>query len=61
MGRFVDATLPCISVAADADGIASATFIATAGTSGAVQILAGSPLASGQVTVLLDVVERAQP
>lgn len=54
LGSF-DNKLPSITVAADRDGVASVTFTATPGVSGQVNILAGSPMASGQVRFTLTV------
>ncbi len=45
------------TVAADADGIARVTYTATPGVSHFVNILAGSPMASGQVALLVDVAD----
>lgn len=47
--------LTSITVAADQQGIARANFTGTGGTTGEVQILAGSPLTSGQAQFLVDV------
>lgn len=49
LGSFPNG-LTAISVAADANGLASTTFSASPGVSGRVQVLAGSPMASGQVS-----------
>ena len=42
-------------MAADQQGVARATFTGTGGTRGEVQILASSPLTSGQAQFLVDV------
>lgn len=49
LGSFPNG-LTAISVAADASGLASTTFTASPGVSGRVNVLAGSPMASGQVS-----------
>jgi len=56
MGTFEENRLNCVTVRADENGVARATFVATHGADGDVNILAGSPMASGQVrfTVLVD-------
>ncbi|HYE04513.1 MAG TPA: hypothetical protein VEL07_03230 [Planctomycetota bacterium] len=54
-GRFADNGVTAITTAADADGIASVTFEATPGTTGDVDILAGSPLASGQLHLVVEI------
>lgn len=54
LGRFEN-QLTSITVAADASGVAKTQFLATPGTINAVRILAGSPLATGQVEFLVDV------
>jgi hypothetical protein len=48
MGAFAENKLNSITVRADENGLASVTFVATPGADGDVNILAGSPLASGQ-------------
>jgi hypothetical protein len=47
--------LPSITVAAGDDGVAIARFTGTPGTYGLVNILAGSPLASGRVSFVVDI------
>lgn len=47
--------LTSITVQADTDGVATAQFTATAGTTDRVRILAASPLAAGNVTFLVDI------
>jgi hypothetical protein len=54
LGSF-DNRLVSMTVAADAAGVAEARFIATPGVAGRVTVLAGSPLASGQVRFVIDV------
>jgi hypothetical protein len=48
-GGFFENKLNGITVKADADGVATATYVAGPGTIGNVNILSGSPLSSGQV------------
>ena len=54
LGSFEN-SLNAITVAADASGVAMVTFTATSGVSHVVHILAGSPVASGQVSFQVDV------
>lgn len=54
-GRFADNGLNAVTVAAGADGVASVNFEATAGTTGDVDILAGCPLASGQLHIVVEI------
>lgn len=54
LGAFSNG-LVSITVAAAADGVAGVAFTATPGTSGRVTILAGSPVATGQVRFVVDV------
>jgi hypothetical protein len=53
-GRF-DSGFGAISVAADADGIASARFTATPGTTAQVPIQASSPVRAGVLNLLVQV------
>ena len=54
LGRFEN-QLTSMTVAADSSGVAKVQFAAPPGTINAVRILAGSPLATGQVDFLVDV------
>ena len=49
LGAFEESKLSSVTVRADKDGVATATFMATPGAMNDVNILCGSPLASGQV------------
>ena len=49
LGAFEESKLSSVTVRADKDGVATATFVATPGAMNDVNILCGSPLASGQV------------
>lgn len=53
-GQFSN-LLSSITIKAGKDGLAEAEFVATPGTVGNINVLAGSPLASGQVKFLVDV------
>ena len=57
MGTFKENRLNCITVRADKTGVASVTFVGSAGAINDCNILAGSPMASGQVrfTVTIEV------
>ena len=57
LGTFLRTGLATVTVPADGDGLASATWVATAGTVGNVSILAGSPERAGQVPFLITVTE----
>lgn len=57
LGQF-DNQLSSITVAAGDDGIAEAVYTASGGTIDLVQILAASPMASGQVKFTVDVAVR---
>ena len=57
LGTFLRTGLTSVSVAADADGHAFATWIATPGTVGNVSILAASPTRAGQVSYLIHITE----
>ena len=57
LGTFLRTGLTSVSVAADADGHASATWIATPGTIGNVSILAASPTRAGQIAFLVHITE----
>lgn len=48
-GTFAESKLNSVTVQADDNGLAHATFVATSGADGDVNILAGCPLTSGQV------------
>lgn len=54
-GRFLESDLNCVTVRADAQGVAKATFLASFGADGDVNILVGSPEASGQVRFVVTV------
>ncbi len=56
LGTF-DNQLTSITVVADAEGVATATYYATPGVTGEARVLAGSPLASGQVTFQLSILD----
>ena len=60
LGAFDESKLSSVTVRADDKGVAMVTFVATPGTLNDVNILAGSPLASGQARFKVDV-EQAQP
>ncbi|MBE7461894.1 MAG: hypothetical protein HS116_00245 [Planctomycetes bacterium] len=55
MGSFAESKLNSVTVRADEQGVATANFVASAGTTGDVNILAGSPLASGQVKYKVEI------
>ena len=57
LGTFLRTGLTSVSVAADADGHAFATWIATPGTTGNASILAASPTRAGQVAFLVRISE----
>jgi hypothetical protein len=59
LGRFSN-ELASQTVLADRHGVASVQFMAGSGTVDAVHVLAGSPVASGQVNFLIDVTVPAQ-
>lgn len=59
LGAFAENKLNSITVRADEKGVATVTFVATPGTLNDVNILAGSPLSSGQARFKVDV-EQAQ-
>jgi hypothetical protein len=59
-GEFKENGLPSVTVQADARGLASAHFFAPRGVEGDVNIVAGSPLASGVQRFLLRIVDQAQ-
>jgi cytoskeletal protein RodZ len=55
LGTFQESGLNCATVRADKDGVASVTFVASAGAINDVNILVGSPLASGQVKFVVEI------
>lgn len=55
-GAF-DNGLTSITAQADASGIATVHFTATAGTTDRVRLLAASPVASGQVSIFIDIAD----
>ncbi len=55
LGRFRESLLTSVTVKADEKGIATARFEATPGTIGHVDILAASPLTSGQLRFMVNV------
>ena len=57
LGSFPN-QLNAITVQADRDGVAEVAFTATPGASHTLQVLAGSPLASGQVRFVVDVLNQ---
>lgn len=57
LGTFAESKLNCVTVRADKDGVASVTFIATPGALNDCNILAGSPMASGQATFVVEISE----
>ena len=57
LGTFLRNGLTTVSVPADGEGLAQATWIATPGTVGNVSILAGSPTRAGQVSYLIHIAE----
>lgn len=57
LGAFQRNGLTSVTVPADADGLASATWVATAGTVGNASIIAGSPTRAGQVGFLIRISE----
>lgn len=59
LGAFAENNLNSVTVRADEKGLATVTFVATPGTINDVNIMAGSPLASGQAHFVVNV-EMAQ-
>ncbi|MCK6472735.1 MAG: hypothetical protein L6R28_13415 [Planctomycetes bacterium] len=57
MGTFAENKLSTVTVRADDKGLARATFVASAGAINDVNILAASPLASGDVSFKVEVVK----
>lgn len=57
LGTFAESKLNCVTVRADKDGVASVTFVATPGALNDCNILAGSPLASGQARFVVEISE----
>jgi hypothetical protein len=57
LGTFVASGLTSVSSAAGADGVARADFEITTGTTGYVQIIAGSPVRAGTIPFLVNVQE----
>ncbi len=55
LGKFKESQLTSVTVPADDNGIASATFVATKGTHHDCRILAGGPMTSGQVRYLVTI------
>ncbi|HUY35193.1 MAG TPA: hypothetical protein VMV69_20780 [Pirellulales bacterium] len=55
VGGAFENQLTSITVQADAQGMAEAKFLATAGTIANIHILAASPLASGQARFIVNV------
>lgn len=55
LGAFAENNLNSVTVRADEKGLATVTFVAIAGTLNDVNILAGSPMASGQAHFVVDV------
>ncbi len=60
MGKFLENELNSVTVKADKDGVASATFSGSSGTLNDVRVLAGSPMASGQVRFVVDVQDKGE-
>ena len=54
LGQFEN-SLTSITIAANEEGVAEAVYTASGGTIDLVQILAASPMASGQVQLTIDV------
>jgi hypothetical protein len=61
LGAFQESKLNSVTVQADKQGIAAVTFVATPGTLNDANILAGSPLSSGQVKFVVDIAGGAAP
>ncbi|MBI3828861.1 MAG: hypothetical protein HY291_05060 [Planctomycetes bacterium] len=57
LGTFAESKLNCVTVRADKDGVAAVTFVATPGALNDCNILAGSPLASGQAKFVVEIGE----
>ena len=57
LGTFVATGLTAVTAAADQDGIARTEFAITPGTTGYVQITAGSPVRAGTIQYLITVTE----
>jgi hypothetical protein len=55
LGRFAQSRLPVVTVRADDEGLAKATFAWAPGTVGRCRILAASPLCSGQINFTVNV------
>lgn len=55
LGTFTETGLTSVTVAANDQGVAMATFVAPPGTIEDVNVLAGSPLASGQMKFVVNV------
>ena len=55
MGTFSESQLNCVTVRADQEGLAAVTFVATPGTVNDCNILAGSPMASGQARFVVEI------
>lgn len=56
LGRFRESKLTTVTVEADEDGFAVATFDSPPGTAGDVGVIAASPVATGQIRFLVTVV-----
>jgi hypothetical protein len=61
LGAFQESKLSSVTVQADKEGVAAVTFIATPGTLNDANVLAGSPLSSGQVKFVVDIAGAAGP
>ena len=61
LGKFKENDLNSITVQADKDGLASATFVASPGSLNDVNILAGSPMSSGQVKFVVEIQQAGGP
>jgi hypothetical protein len=58
MGTFSESKLNTVTVRADEQGVASVTFVATPGAINVANILAASPLASGQVKFAIEIMAK---
>lgn len=57
LGSFLRTGLTTVTVPADGEGRAVATWVATKGTTGSVLLVAGSPTRAGQVSFLIQIAE----